>query len=209
MGCGSCPTPDWTDCRAWRIFALWVTACEGVLWPAGSFVRAYDRNRMEANESIIESDPVALAVRSLMTRASTWDGFVAELLPVLVEKAGEAAAKAKTWPATPRALSGRLRRAAPNLRRTGINISFGRHRAKGTPITITTDNQASQPSASSAPSSAAEEHEFSDDDRVTDDGADAETVSPNPRESAANDGDDGRDDDISPTAGFEEVEWSL
>src|SRR5262249_59931850 len=44
-------------------FALWATACEPALWPAGTFARAYDANRRAAVEGIIEADPVAVCVR--------------------------------------------------------------------------------------------------------------------------------------------------
>src|ERR1700722_9490688 len=39
-------------------FALWATACETVLWPAGTFTRAYDENRRAAIEGVIEADLV-------------------------------------------------------------------------------------------------------------------------------------------------------
>jgi hypothetical protein len=190
-------------------FAMWATACEGALWPVGSFRHAYDRNRADANESIIESDAVALAVRSLMATCSTWEGFVAALLPVLTEKAGERAAKAKAWPDTARALSGVLRRAAPHLRRVGIYIVFGRHRAQGTPITITTDDQGKRPSGPSSASAGAETNAFGNDGRVTAEGADAATVILDPRDSAANDGDDGLDGGVPALAGDEETEWKF
>ena len=38
-------------------FALWATACETALWPAGTFTRAYDANRKAAIEDVIESGP--------------------------------------------------------------------------------------------------------------------------------------------------------
>jgi hypothetical protein len=40
-------------------FALWSTACETALWPAGTFLRACDANRRAALEDVIEADPVA------------------------------------------------------------------------------------------------------------------------------------------------------
>jgi hypothetical protein len=52
-------------------FALWATACETALWPAGTFWAAYCGNRDEAVEGVIEADPVAAAVRALMA-ARTW-----------------------------------------------------------------------------------------------------------------------------------------
>ena len=74
--------------------------------------------------------------------------------------AGERVAKAKTWPDSPRALAGRLRRAATFLRKIGIDIGFEREgRARTRMIRITTagkpaspETRGAQPSASSAPS---------------------------------------------------------
>ena len=48
-------------------FALWATACETALWPAGTFWSAYCGNRDEAVEGVIEADPVASAVRAMMS----------------------------------------------------------------------------------------------------------------------------------------------
>ena len=48
-------------------FALWATACETALWPAGTFARAYAANRRAAIESIIEADPIVACVRAIMS----------------------------------------------------------------------------------------------------------------------------------------------
>ena len=61
-------------------FALWATACETALWPAGTFTRAYDANRKAAIEEVIESDPVAVCVRKLMAERGSWAGTASELL---------------------------------------------------------------------------------------------------------------------------------
>ena len=73
--------------------------------------------------------------------------------------AGERVAKSKTWPDSPRALAGRLRRAATFLRKIGIEIGFEREgRARTRIIRITTgqslapETGGARPSASSAPS---------------------------------------------------------
>ena len=107
-------------------FALWATACETALWPAGTFWSAYCGNRDEAVESVIEADPVAAAVRAMMATRTEWTGTASDLLGALAEEAGERVAKSKTWPDSPRALSGRLRRAATFLRKIGIEIGFER-----------------------------------------------------------------------------------
>jgi len=73
---------------------------------------------------------------------------------------GEAVAKSKPWPNTPRGVSGRLRRAATFLRNVGIEIAFmreGQSRTRTIRITTTQGNPAPEyagerPSAPSAPS---------------------------------------------------------
>jgi hypothetical protein len=107
-------------------FALWASACETSLWPAGTFWSAYCGNRDEAVDSVIDADPIATAVRTMMSTRAEWTGTASDLLGALAQAAGERVAKAKTWPDSPRALSGRLRRAATFLRKIGIEITFDR-----------------------------------------------------------------------------------
>ena len=143
-------------------FALWATACETALWPTGTFWSAYCGNLDKAVEGVIDADPIAAAVRSLMARRTVWTGTASDLLGALAEAAGERTAKSKYWPDSPRALAGRLRRAATFLRKVGIKIEFGREgRARTRTITITAIQafstpekpgaEPSAPSASSAP----------------------------------------------------------
>jgi hypothetical protein len=141
-------------------FALWATACETALWPTGTFWVAYCGNRDEAVEGVIDADPIATAVRAMMETRTEWTGTASDLLGALAEKAGERVANSRTWPNSPRALSGRLRRAATFLRKVGIEIGFEREgQARTRIIRITTTLPAadgagirpSVPSASSAP----------------------------------------------------------
>jgi hypothetical protein len=67
-------------------FALWATACETALWPAGTFTRAYTANRKAAIEGLIDSDPIAACVRELMSERSSWTGSAGDLLRVSVER---------------------------------------------------------------------------------------------------------------------------
>ncbi|MEC5325218.1 MULTISPECIES: hypothetical protein [unclassified Aurantimonas] len=141
-------------------FALWATACETALWSSGTFWSAYCGNREEAVEGVIDADPIASTVRALVQARTEWTGTASDLLGALAEMAGERVAKAKTWPDSPRALAGRLRRAATFLRKIGIDIGFEREgRARTRIIRITTtgqsptpENRGPQASASSAPS---------------------------------------------------------
>jgi len=107
-------------------FALWATACETALWPAGNLRSAYCENRDEAVENVIDADSVATAVRAIMATRTEWTGTASDLLGDLAEIADEGVAKSRTWPGNPKALANRLRRAATFLRKVGIEISFGR-----------------------------------------------------------------------------------
>ncbi len=141
-------------------FALWASACETAIWPAGTFWSAYCDNRDEVVENVIEADPVAAAVRAVMAERTEWTGTASDLLGTLAESAGERVANFKTWPASARALSDRLRRAATFLRNVGIEIDYkkeGRARTRIIHITATEsfsdpDYDGMQPSAPSASS---------------------------------------------------------
>ena len=140
-------------------FAVWATACESALWSPGAFWSAYCGNRNDAVESVIDGDPIANAVRALLADRVDWSGMASDLLGDLEEIAGERVAKAKTWPATPQALSGRLRRAATFLRKVGVELSFDRtgkartriiHIGAATSDLIDPGDLGTTPSASSA-----------------------------------------------------------
>jgi hypothetical protein len=119
-------------------FALWATACEA---SSGAFMRAYENNRASAVEVVLEADLVATAVRTLMrTRdGEGWAGTSTSLLKALNEVVDENQRRGRDWPGSPRALSGRLRRAATNLRKIGIEVAIvreGHDRARTIHITM-------------------------------------------------------------------------
>jgi hypothetical protein len=196
-------------------FALWGTACERI---PGSFMRAYEHNRASAVEVTLEHDLVASAVRLLMRSRSEWTGTAAELLAVLANFADENLRRGKDWPRTPRGLSGRLRRAAPNLRKIGIDVVFAREGHAGPRIIhITTlprqpDKGGEQPS----PSSPAPEdwknrstgNGLGGDGTVTVDGGLQPTVThtdtANLLKTSGGDGADGGDGDLPPHSGASE-----
>jgi hypothetical protein len=113
-------------------FAVWATACETALWPAGTFVRAYAANRRAAIESIIEADPIATCVRGIMAKQTMWTGSASELLRLCAESARDEISGGPAWAKNPRALAGRLRRAQTFLRTLGIEIAFSREGRTGT-----------------------------------------------------------------------------
>ena len=163
-------------------FALWATACETAFWPSGTFLAAYMGNRDATVESVIEADPVASTLQSWIAGPSEWSGTATDLLAALDRHASDAVKKGKTWPSTPRTLSGRLRRAATFLRTVGIHIDFdkkvGRSRTRTITISTAPDRQVQVSSAASAPpaspsSSVMSEAFGSSPTRTVDDRADA------------------------------------
>jgi hypothetical protein len=115
-------------------FALWAAACEPALWPAGTFARAYTSNRRAAIESIIEADPIAACVRTMMANRTIWIGSASDLLRLCAETARDEFPSGAPGAKSPRALAGRLRRAQTFLRVLGIDISFVREGHVGSRI---------------------------------------------------------------------------
>jgi hypothetical protein len=113
-------------------FALWGAACETALWPAGTFMQAYQANRRAVVEDVVEADPVATCVRMIMAQNTSWNGTAADLLRIGTDCAGDGLGP--RWPQNPRALAGRLRRAQTALRTLGIEIAFDRHGHAGTRV---------------------------------------------------------------------------
>ena len=74
----------------------------------------------DITEAVIEADPFADAVRVLIHELKNWTGTAARLLELLPAPDGAA----KSWPRTPRGVSGHLRRVAPALRKSGVGIDF-------------------------------------------------------------------------------------
>ena len=104
-------------------FSRWAKACEGsLLWPSGTFQPAYQRNRVEAVEKVVEADPVALAVQRLIEERSSWVGTASQLDVALQQ----ADTQMKYRPTAARALSGRLRGTLTSLHKLGIKVEFVR-----------------------------------------------------------------------------------
>lgn len=119
-------------------FACWIVAAEPAFrWPAGQFLAAYGRNRRVANSLALESSIIGPSIVALVGSVGLWQGIAGDLLMQLEASfTDEKTRGRKEWPGTPRKLSGELRRLAPNLRREGIEVTFGKHTKKGTLITI-------------------------------------------------------------------------
>jgi energy-coupling factor transporter ATP-binding protein EcfA2 len=107
-------------------FALWAEACTRAYWPAGTFLAAYRANLAASVDLVLEASPVGEAVQLFMADRTAWEGTASALLPLLTGVVTEQAAREKSWPKRADVLSGKLRRVAPALRRTGIHVAFDR-----------------------------------------------------------------------------------
>jgi len=107
-------------------FAHWGAACEGGLGlETGTFLRAYDVNRESSIDLALENEPVAAAVRSLLDDQPLGEDTATELLRRLNDRRRDEVPP-RGWPQCPRSLAAALRRAVPDLRSVGIDVSFRR-----------------------------------------------------------------------------------
>ena len=120
-------------------FALRTAACEGALWPPGTFAAAYAGNRRQAVSDVIEGDTIAATLRSFMRKArpefgmgatlsggTQWSGTATGLLAALGVFVGQENRKDRDWPRSPRALRGCLQNMQAALRKGGIIMEFDR-----------------------------------------------------------------------------------
>lgn len=106
-------------------FAKWVIAAEPALpIRPGSFIAAYERNRLEIIDESIDADPVASALVAMMPHYTHWNGTPTQLLQTLNLFTTEEIRRLNLWPKQPNALSRALKRSVTFLREKGIEISF-------------------------------------------------------------------------------------
>lgn len=121
-------------------FAQWAVAAETTLrFNAGDFMRAYTRNRTDANEIALDSSLVGSAVRSFMAGRNEWSGTANALLTELSRSVSDMTRNNPSFPKKANKLSGELRRIAPNLRKIGFIVEFSREAKSGQRI-ITLEN---------------------------------------------------------------------
>jgi hypothetical protein len=107
-------------------FVFWVTACEGALWEQETFQTAYNANRDNLVQTVLEENPVAGAIRDLLASKGEWTGTATQLLNDLNLQDTITGVKRERryWPQIANQLSGKLRRIAPMLRKSGIEVEF-------------------------------------------------------------------------------------
>ena len=81
----------------------------------------YMEQRGRVAQTVVESDPVALAVEALLEEQGSWEGTAKELLARITPDK-----PTKEWPKTPQGLGGRIKRLNPALEQAGILIDRSR-----------------------------------------------------------------------------------
>jgi hypothetical protein len=136
-------------------FAVWATACEGALWPKGTFLAAYTGNIAEAVEIVLEGDQIATSLRRYIDLKAGFSGTATDLLNALNSIVPETQQKAKGWPKRSNALSRILRRISPPLRKVGIEITFDREgKGRDRKIVIVCRDRVTETSSTSSTTSA-------------------------------------------------------
>jgi hypothetical protein len=104
--------------------ALWVTAAEPCLgWQSGAFLASYERNRGQGHELALEASAIGAPLLEIAEQG--FEGTATELLALLDSRVEEQALKQHEWPRSGRALSGIIKRLAPNLRALGYRVEQG------------------------------------------------------------------------------------
>jgi putative DNA primase/helicase len=114
-------------------FTLWGYAVAPALgWTEDDFRMAYRATRREAQQTVIENDPVAAGILALVHGAGQqgrpWSGFLSKLWQDLADAAGDAA-RAPGFPRSPEGLGWALRRVTPILGDRGIRVTRSRRSA--------------------------------------------------------------------------------
>lgn len=224
------PTLDLPELPRMADFAAWGAAVSEALCltvgdrtGADAFLAAYTENVGRQTEEVLESDPVARAVRDFAIERGTWTGTASELLAALKAKhEDEMKAKDGGWPRRADGLSRRLAVLHSTLADAGVSLRRnGRTRAART-LTLTAaaaetrdDASHASPRHETAPAAVRTGDASGDADsgRVTpgvtpgprDASGDASVtgrvtlgVTPNPLETKAGDADDARDASLLP-----------
>ncbi len=115
-------------------FAKWAKASEQSLgFNEGDFEKAYKQNKEVVNDLVIESNPIAHAILTLMRLEREWVGTASELLSKLIQPDGT---PEREWPKKANQLTNKLRQIESNLRERGVDIVFTRRHGGGRVIAI-------------------------------------------------------------------------
>ena len=126
FGLKNLPKTRLKTCPRMADFATWIVACEPALgWAMGTFLPAYERNRSDANSVSLDASVISEPILKI-AKDGGFVGTATELLEKIDEAASEKVKKQQGWPKNGRAVSGQLKRIAPNLRANGVIVNWFR-----------------------------------------------------------------------------------
>jgi hypothetical protein len=136
-------------------FARWgAAAAESLGYGAQAFVDAYRLNSTAQLEEVLESSPIAAAVRRLVTETGSWQGTPTELYLALTNRRPDTPRLGDGWPKGAPAMAKVLKRLQPALADSGLLVDWGPgHDGKGQTnrkIRIEADNPRKVPSLPSS-----------------------------------------------------------
>lgn len=110
-------------------FALWsIAACPALGIEPETFLEAYRQNQQATHELTLADLPIVAALSALLEQQSSWEGTATELHLALSQCYSPQRLRGNSWPTSARGLSNLLRRLAPSLRSSGIEVHFRRTR---------------------------------------------------------------------------------
>ncbi|WP_240932104.1 hypothetical protein [Parasedimentitalea denitrificans] len=122
-------------------FAKWVVAAEPSLgWTQGAFLDSYAANRTRSDQAAVETNPVALAIPSLMEGRQLWSGTATDLRQTLRDRFPTLKEDSHSFPRSEARFGAALRRVQPVLRRQGLTIGFSREGKAGMRVVELTSN---------------------------------------------------------------------
>jgi hypothetical protein len=94
-------------------------------WDPTSFSKLLETNRLDAIESVIDSDPFTQALLDLLEVEPDWRGTMTELFDTLTKRIADKVVRPRNWPTTVGAASAALNRAKDSLEARGFEFERG------------------------------------------------------------------------------------
>jgi hypothetical protein len=99
-------------------------------WEHDTIGKLLYANRLQAIDTVIDSDPFALALLDLLNEQPDWRGTTTELLTILTERVPDKVRRSKAWPMTPSGARGALDRIKDAIEAKGFSFERGHEKAK-------------------------------------------------------------------------------
>ncbi|MBE9604721.1 hypothetical protein IAI18_07575 [Acetobacteraceae bacterium H6797] len=100
-------------------------------WEADDVLATLGRSRKAVEAAVIDGDEFIQALLGMIEGGKRWTGTASELLERLGSQVPLATSKQRSWPANATALSKKLKRIMPVLRRNGLNVVMPTHGGRG------------------------------------------------------------------------------